>query len=79
MIELRKQKNVTQNQLAETSNLPLDFIQRIERGDISPSNFAVGKMANALEVTISKSLILKAPDFNHGDEKIIKDFLIHIV
>lgn len=51
LIELRKQKKVTQIQLAEASNLPVDFIQKVERGDISPSNFAVGKIANALEVT----------------------------
>ena len=47
---LRRQKGLTQEQLAEMANLSVDFISLIERGICAPSFESLEKLARALSV-----------------------------
>ncbi|MGQ0507853.1 MAG: helix-turn-helix domain-containing protein [Myxococcaceae bacterium] len=49
---LRKARELTQEELAERSDLSVDAVRRIERGGFSPSLETVGKLAQGLEVTL---------------------------
>lgn len=50
---LRKDKNITQEQLAESANVSLPLIQKIERGATFGSKFTHEKLAKALGVNVS--------------------------
>lgn len=50
--ELRKEKGLTQEQLAEKAGLPQSHISRLEQGQHSPSHATVEKIAAALGVPV---------------------------
>lgn len=47
--ELRKQKNLTQEDLAAECNLNVRSIQRIEKGEVEPRAFTLNILSNVLE------------------------------
>lgn len=49
---LRVQKQMTQDQLADSANLSVDFLSLIERGKNSPSFESLEKLARALGVSV---------------------------
>jgi transcriptional regulator with XRE-family HTH domain len=53
--KLRKQHQLSQEQLANDANIPINQIGRIERGEISTSISTLFMIANALKVSV-KSL-----------------------
>lgn len=48
--QLRRQKNITQERLAESIGVSVDLISNIERGVNSPSFETLEKLAETLEV-----------------------------
>ena len=52
--ELRRQADMTQEELAKRSGLPQSHISRLENGQHSPSHATVEKLAGALNVPISE-------------------------
>jgi transcriptional regulator with XRE-family HTH domain len=50
--KLRKGRNLTQEGLAERSNLSVDAVRRIERGGFSPSLETVHKLSEGLELSL---------------------------
>ncbi len=51
---LRAERKLTQEQLAELSDVSTDLISLIERGKRSPSFTTIAKLSNALSVEISE-------------------------
>lgn len=58
--QLRKQKNLTQAQLAKRSGTSLMTVGRLERGEYFPRLENASKIANALGVSIED--IVEAPE-----------------
>ena len=52
--ELRKQHHLTQEQLAEMSDISTDFVSRVERGLNIPSLERINAIAMALNITLSE-------------------------
>jgi transcriptional regulator with XRE-family HTH domain len=50
---LRSGRGLTQEELAERSNLSVDAIRRLERGGFSPSLSTLGKLSGGLEISLS--------------------------
>lgn len=50
VVKLRKQKGITQEELAGLTNVTVRTIQRIERGQSVPRNFTLKAIATALDV-----------------------------
>ncbi|WP_426755790.1 helix-turn-helix domain-containing protein [Myxococcus sp. Y35] len=50
--KLRTSRELTQEALAERSDLSVDAIRRIERGSFSPSLDTLGKLARGLDVSL---------------------------
>ncbi|MCP3102589.1 helix-turn-helix domain-containing protein [Myxococcus sp. K15C18031901] len=50
--KLRNSRELTQEALAERSNLSVDAIRRIERGAFSPSLETLGKLTTGLDVSL---------------------------
>jgi transcriptional regulator with XRE-family HTH domain len=63
LFQLRNKAGMTQARLAERTNLSVDSISRIERGERAPSLESIEKISNALKI---KSLEL----LNFDDEEI---------
>jgi len=53
---LRRQKGLTQEQLAFEAELDLTYVGGIERGKRNPSLLAMARLANALSVSLPKLL-----------------------
>lgn len=51
--EIRNQKGITQKELAESCNIDIRTLQRIEAGDVTPRNSTLGFIANALSCEMS--------------------------
>jgi len=51
--ELRKNRNLTQDQLAERCGLTLNYVGKIERGEAQPTIAALLSIANALKSNMS--------------------------
>jgi len=60
---LRNAAGMTQSRLAEITNLSVDSISRIERGERAPSLESIEKISNALKVSLSAL-------FNFNEEEI---------
>ncbi|NMB84173.1 helix-turn-helix transcriptional regulator [Candidatus Roizmanbacteria bacterium] len=54
VIDIRKRKQITQEQLAFSSDLDRTYIARIERGRANPSIKTLHKICKALRVKLSK-------------------------
>jgi transcriptional regulator with XRE-family HTH domain len=57
--QIRKSKNLSQQSLADISNLPKTTIGRIERAEINATIMTLVKIASALEIEIIVLLDLK--------------------
>lgn len=53
ILELRKQKGLTQEELVEKCNINVRTIQRIEAGETMPRSFTIKTILQALDVTIN--------------------------
>ena len=51
---LRRERGLTQEQLAERAEISIDFLSLIERGKNSPSFENLEDLAEALDVTVAK-------------------------
>lgn len=51
---IRKLRDLTQEELAESSQLSAEYISKLERGQASPSFEVIVQIANALEVDPSE-------------------------
>lgn len=52
LLDLRRERGLTQERLAERSNLSVDAIRRIERGRLSPTLKTIEKLSSGLEVAV---------------------------
>jgi len=64
LFQLRNKAGMTQAKLAEKTNLSVDQISRIERGERAPSLESIEKISNALKIRSSEL-------FNFDDEETI--------
>ena len=62
LFQLRNKTGITQAKLAEKTNLSVDQISRIERGERAPSLESIEKISNALKIRSSEL-------FNFDDEE----------
>lgn len=67
---LRKQRGYTQKQLAEKAGISSNSIIKYERGQMSPSIFALGKIGNALDVDI----LAQYPKYINSDVSVAKAY-----
>ncbi|MCX5832049.1 MAG: helix-turn-helix transcriptional regulator [Deltaproteobacteria bacterium] len=63
LFQLRNKAGLTQARLAEKTDLSVDSISRIERGDRAPSLESIEKLSNALKIRMPEL-------FNFGGEEI---------
>jgi len=54
LFQLRKQSGMTQATLAAKTELSVDLISRIERGERAPSLESIEKLSNALKISLSE-------------------------
>ena len=52
--DLRKQRGITQEQLAEAASISVDFLSLVERGINAPSFETLEKLACALDVPVKQ-------------------------
>lgn len=57
VLRYRRQKRLTQEELAFEAKIDLTYLGGIERGKRNPSLLVMGRIANALSVSVSKLLI----------------------
>lgn len=76
MRRLRTARRLTQEKLAERSELSVDAIRRIERGSFSPSLETLGKLAGGLNVSL-KTLFQGFERDRTDQVAEICDFLAH--
>jgi transcriptional regulator with XRE-family HTH domain len=55
ILELRKQKGLTQEELVELCNISVRTIQRIEAGEVTPRSFTLRTIFTALDYTLEQS------------------------
>ena len=73
--EIRKQKSVSQLELAIRSNMSQSFLASVESGKKQPSVLTLLRIANALNVN-PKSFF---PDSENKSEEEIKEIIINLV
>lgn len=78
--ELRKEKGMTQEDLAEKTGLSTRTIQRIESGEVDPRSFTLNQIAEALGVELSELTKEKETDPNKPSEGEIRKWegLLHL-
>lgn len=64
LIRLRKQKNISQQVLAERTGMRQSHIARLESGEIRPSIEMLKRYANGLEQVLSLNIVSKEEFFN---------------
>ena len=57
IVELRKAKRLTQEELVEKCNISIRTIQRIEAGDVTPRDYTIKAIFTALEYDLSELII----------------------
>ena len=62
--ELRKLKGLTQEELADKTNLSTRTIQRIENGEVDARTYTLGRLAEALNVDLDILLVTDESDNN---------------
>ncbi len=73
IIQLRKNKGLSQESLAEMSNVSLRTIQRIEKGTVNPRSFTLKTLAEALEIQPSELTIIDSESNDiHKEISILK-------
>ena len=68
LFQLRNKAGMTQARLAEKTNLSVDSISRIERGERAPSLDSIEKIANALKIRLSELL-----NFDDEETKVLSE------
>ena len=63
--DLRVKKGLTQEELADKTELSVRTIQRIENGEVDPRSFTLQMIAKALDVDFS---IFNGPEFDNSVE-----------
>ena len=71
--ELRRHRAMTQETLAEKSELSLQHVGAIERGVGNPTLNSVERIANALDISIGELFVLDG--FNLTPEKLRKELM----
>lgn len=68
--ELRIKKGLTQEDLAERTNLSVRTIQRIESGDVDPRTYTLNLLAEALDVELETLTVEKAqkPNISYAEK-----------
>src|SRR5512145_510264 len=66
IIELRKSKGLTQEELVEKCNLNVRTLQRIESGEVTPRSYTIKIIFAALDYNVNSSLITNSNKFNIG-------------
>ncbi|MDO6674634.1 helix-turn-helix transcriptional regulator [Tenacibaculum sp. 1_MG-2023] len=69
ILELRKQKGLTQEELVEKCNINVRTIQRIEAGETMPRSFTIKTILQALDVTINLEEFTNEVVFTNQDKK----------
>ncbi len=73
--ELRKLNGITQEELADKTNLSVRTIQRIENGETDPRNFTLQAIAEALNVEIKDLVDEAQKEHPVVDESYVKSWL----
>lgn len=60
--KLRREAELTQEQLAATADISVDFLSLVERGINAPSFTNLEKIADALDVKVSDLFSFETPD-----------------
>ncbi len=88
LFQLRDRAGMTQSKLAEVTNLSVDLISRIERGERAPSLESIEKISKALGVRLSElfnfeneeiSVLSEGPSENMELWKLLKNSKPHQV
>ena len=61
ILELRKNKGLTQEELVEKCNINVRTLQRIESGEVNPRSFTVKIIFNALDYDMNNELLDQRP------------------
>ena len=61
--DLRKQRGITQEQLAEAASISVDFLSLIERGINAPSFETLEKLSCALNVPVKQLFNFDSSDY----------------
>ncbi|CAM1363283.1 conserved membrane hypothetical protein [Tenacibaculum sediminilitoris] len=69
ILELRKQKGLTQEELVEKCNINVRTIQRIEAGETMPRSFTIKTILQALDATIDLDEFTKELVLTNQDKK----------
>ncbi len=78
ILELRKQKGFTQEELVEQCNINVRTIQRIESGEVTPRSFTLKTILNALGQDLENLQDSETSYFDNFNFKRIKFFSFHI-
>lgn len=57
--DLRKERNISQEELANEADIPLSQIGRIERGETNPTISTLYAISNALDINLKTLLDIK--------------------
>src|SRR5690554_7290918 len=68
ILELRKAKGFTQEELVERCNINVRTIQRIEAGEVTPRSYTIKSIMDALEYDFSSLVIEKEEDKAPNEE-----------
>lgn len=78
ILELRKQKGLTQEELVEQCNINVRTIQRIEAGEVTPRSFTLKTILNALGENLDNLKESESQEVEILDSKQIHSFSFHI-